>query len=198
MARERIIDKDWETDLTNPIITFTARKAGRTIKEGQVATFDLTKVASSANSPVTPEEYRFFLALHGGSQKIGDSYASVAGDIDLAFDNLNETIQQMYDGIWEARGEAEGMRIGELAEAVAHIKGLGVDAVRAMLKGPDAPNGDASDEDKAAYATQKEARTKQINELRRHPRVKLVMAELKAAKLKAAMAEAGELPELNM
>ena len=72
-----------------------------------------------------PEETRIQLALHGGSQKIGDSYAGAkeAGDV-LAYakQSTRDTIAQLYAGDWAVRGTGEGIRrASDLATALARI-----------------------------------------------------------------------------
>lgn len=68
------------------------------------------------------------LMLHGALQKIGDSYAGAAGDYDFAISNAKKVIDNLVAGNWKAAregGEAKP-KTGELAEAIARIKGIEV------------------------------------------------------------------------
>jgi hypothetical protein len=74
------------------------------------------------------------LTVHGALQKIGDSYAGVKGDVGQAKTNVDSMIEQLKDGKWKGdRGEA-GPRLGELAEAIARIKGVTVEISRAAVE----------------------------------------------------------------
>lgn len=77
------------------------------------------------------------LALHGLSQKLGDSYASVKGDVTKAFENASAVLSELKAGNFtkaRAAGEGEGKaRVGELAEAIARFKGVEVAAAAAAV-----------------------------------------------------------------
>lgn len=75
------------------------------------------------------------LALHGLSQKVGDSYASVKGDAAAAFEAAGRVIEQLKSGEWKtARASGEGKsRVSELAEAIARIKSVDVAKAAAAI-----------------------------------------------------------------
>jgi hypothetical protein len=66
------------------------------------------------------------LMLHGALQKIGDSYAGAAGDYEFAISNAKKVIDNLVSGQWKAAREAGEAKpkTGELAEAIARIKGI--------------------------------------------------------------------------
>jgi hypothetical protein len=79
-------------------------------------TFDMSKV---------PDAIKSRLALHGASQKVGDSYAGAAGSSDpLAYAKkaVEETIAQLYAGDWRAT-VAAGPRVNDLAVAISRATG---------------------------------------------------------------------------
>lgn len=71
------------------------------------------------------------LALHGASQKIGDSYAGVAKEakelnttaLDLAKANVRDTIAQIYKGEWRVNAGGGGPRVNDLAIAISRVTG---------------------------------------------------------------------------
>ena len=68
---------------------------------------------------------------HGLLQKLGDSYAGVKGDLDLAFANADAVVDSLRAGEWNRRGTAGAG--GVLAEAIARLTGRDVAEVAAML-----------------------------------------------------------------
>ena len=143
-------------------------------------TFDLTKCS---------DEMLTQLALHGASQKGGDSYASAKSatdgtDIDpneWALGQCQATIDQIYAGDWSVRRAGGGTSVTDLARALAEVMPDVNEAEAAERLA------DASKEDKAA--------------LRAHPAVKAVMERLRAeratAKAEAAAnADTSEAPSL--
>lgn len=87
-----------------------------------------------------PENIRLELALHGLSQKVGDSYASVKGDAVAAYAAAKKVIEQLLAGEWRtARAAGEGKsRVSELAEAIARLKNVEVSvAAAAVAKAPE-------------------------------------------------------------
>ena len=122
-------------------------------------------------------ETQLHLALHGISQKLGDSYSGCKGDIKVALELFKATLAQLKNGEWRAaRGEGESKpRITELAEAIARIKGLDISAVTAHLV-------TSSDDEKKA--------------MRNNDRVKAVIAVIRAEKAQARLDKLdAELPE---
>ncbi len=106
------------------------------------------------------------LALHGASQKIGDSYASAGAEADpLAAAKLavKETIAQLYAGTWRVNAGG-GPRVNDLAVALARVTGQ-------PLEGEDGTIADVatmSDEDKKV--------------LRAKPKIKAALAQIAAEK----------------
>ena len=86
------------------------------------------------------ETVRQCFALHGMSQKFGDSYAGV-GTADAAYDACATLVEAMSgdDGSWLQNGESAGPRVSMLAEAVARAKPekYTVESAAAMLKEKD-------------------------------------------------------------
>lgn len=104
--------------------------------EGSVVSFkfgnntELTLDVSTLDESIQTE-----LMLHGALQKIGDSYAGAAGDYDFAIGNAKKVIENLLAGNWKAAregGEAKP-KTGELAEAIARIKGIEVAAAAELV-----------------------------------------------------------------
>lgn len=75
------------------------------------------------------------LALHGLSQKLGDSYASAnekGWSVDECYDQAANVFNNLKDGNWAVSG---GSGTNILAEAVARITGLDVDECAAKVRG---------------------------------------------------------------
>lgn len=103
----------------------------------EVIAFDLTKVDQNT---------LLRLALHGASQKIGDSYAGAkeSGEdpIKYAHEAVSETIKQLYEGKWSVTRTGSGApRVSILVMAYARVKGITEDQALELL-------GDLSDDDK--------------------------------------------------
>ena len=111
--------------------------------------------------------------LHGAAQKIGDSYAGAKGDYDKAVEAAKGVIDQLAQGVWRAaRGEGEARpRLGELAEAIARIKGV--------------------DRDKAMAAVEK-ATDEQRKQWRGNAKVKATIAQIRAEAAAKALEQAAE------
>lgn len=81
-----------------------------------------------------PEEIRDRLAVHGLSQKLGDSYAS-AGDKGMTLDDcaagVRDIYQNLQNGIWSAGG---GSGVSILAEALARVVGESVEAAILIIQ----------------------------------------------------------------
>lgn len=128
--------------------------------------FDLSKVKP---------EIVLRLALHGASQKIGDSYAGAGGDDvadPLAFtkEAIAATIKQLYDGDWRTAAVG-GPRISDLAVAISQLTGQSVEAVSETLA---------------------EATAEQQKAMQKEPRIAAKLAEIRAkraAEKAAAMAK---------
>ena len=115
------------------------------------------------------------LALHGASQKVGDSYAGAGADDvadPLAFTQecVEETIKQLEAGDWRV-GATGGPRVSDLAVAIAQLTGKPIEEVSETLK-------TATDEQKKA--------------LRKDPRIAAAIAGIVAAKAAARAAKLAE------
>lgn len=127
------------------------------------------------------------LALHGGSQKGGDSYASakkVCADTDIdpvawSREQVEGVIDQLYNDDWTVRVPGAGVAT-DLATALA-------EAVNCEMSEAIARLSEASKEDRAA--------------LRKHPDIAAVLARIKSerasAKADAAAAKAGTGEDLS-
>jgi hypothetical protein len=107
-------------------------------------TFDCRKVKGF---DLIPEDVRAeFLGtaagrqfIHGGSQKVGDSYAGASQSdnaLEYAKVAVRETIAQLYAGDWRATS-ASGPRVSDLARALARVTGKTVEAAHAFVEGLD-------------------------------------------------------------
>jgi len=124
------------------------------------------------------------LALHGLSQKLGDSYAGA--EMAEAFELASSVATRLIEGEWtQAReGGGGGARMSMLVEALAAATGQTAEASLDVVKG-------MSDEQK--------------KELKKHPAIASKLATIaaeraveKAAKAEQAAAEAGDLPALPL
>lgn len=106
--------------------------------DGAIHAFDLSKV-----SP----EMVIQLALHGASQKIGDSYAGAAKAIEgtemteaeYVVDCVTSGIEQLYNNDWSIRtGAGAGPRITDLAKALAEAYKVTEDEAAERVAGLDA------------------------------------------------------------
>lgn len=145
-------------------INVEARTVSFDDEAGNVQTFELDKVS---------DEIRVRLALHGASQKVGDSYAGAGDSADptaYANEAVKDTIAQLLAGEWRVGGGG-GPRVSDLAQALSRISGESVEAVTEKLS-------KAGDEEK--------------KNLRKHPQVAAILAAIKAenaAKRAATLAE---------
>jgi len=112
----------------------------------------------SVNLSEIPQEIIHRLAMHGLSQKIGDSYAGV--DASEAFAKASAVSKDLLDGNWSTRVAAAGPRTTQLAEALAAATGKTLDEAASVLENMD-------DDAK--------------KDLRKHPQIKVHLAALKAA-----------------
>jgi hypothetical protein len=90
-------------------------------------------VAQLAN---IPQDIVNRLALHGLSQKLGDSYAS-AGEKGWSISDCRDEAQRVLDnligGVWAAKGGGTGVTI--LAEALARVAGKAIDEAVDVITG---------------------------------------------------------------
>lgn len=126
------------------------------------------------------ETIRTQLALHGLSQKLGDSYAG-AESLEAARGSVTGTLQQLVNGTWTQRSSGGGSKTSDLAEAVAQLKNAPVEDVAAKLA-------QLSDED--------------VKAIRANAKVKAIMAEIKAKraaeKARAAKKDAKDAGDLDL
>lgn len=135
---------------------------------------DETEINADVNS-FSPEIQKR-LAIHGLLQKGGDSYAGVKGNVAEAKANVQAILEQLTAGAWKGeRGDA-GPRLGELAEAIARIKSVPVEAARAAVE-------KADDDQRKTW--------------RSNAKVKAVIAQLRSEAAAQALEKAGE-EELNI
>lgn len=131
--------------------------------------FDLSKVS---------DEMLTQLALHGASQKGGDSYAGAKTATDgtsidpdeWARNECQRVVEQIYAGEWTVRRASGGPGITDLARALAEVMPDVTEAEAAERLA------EASKEDKAA--------------LRKHPAVAAVLQRLKAERAAAKLEQA--------
>lgn len=145
-----------------------AKKAEKKI-EGDVltVTFLETNEELTVNINDIPAETISRLAMHGLSQKIGDSYAGA--DAAESFARANGVASDLKDGNWSTRVAASGPRTTQLAEALAAATGKPLEEAAAKLEEMD-------DEGK--------------KNLRAHPQIKVELANIKAKKAADAAAKA--------
>ena len=159
-----------------------ARKSVDT--EKQTVNFDFGEGIESVHFAIADcsPEMVIQLALHGASQKIGDSYASAKSavaetDIDPAAWSASQAVgvvSQLYNDDWTVRS-AGTAAVTDLATALAEaVDGVDLEAATARLV-------DASKEDKAA--------------LRQHPAIAAVLTRIKAERATAKAATAAAKAE---
>lgn len=150
--------------MTKKATDATAKTVSFDFENGKVSVFDLSKV-----SP----EILNRLALHGASQKIGDSYAGAGDESDpvaYAEAAANDVIAQLYAGDWRVTATG-GPRVSDLAQAISQLSGQTVEAVTAGLN-------KATDEAK--------------KKLRKQPKIAAQLAQIKATNAAARAAKLAE------
>lgn len=78
------------------------------------------------------DEQKFNLLIHGAQQKIGDSYASAKGDYTIGVAAAQKVCDQLLADQWNASRASTGEgapKIGELAQAIANLKGMEIKLV---------------------------------------------------------------------
>jgi len=147
-----------------------AKKATKSI-DGDVITikFEETNEELVVDINNIPAETISRLAMHGLSQKLGDSYAGA--DATESFARAEGVAKDLQEGNWSTRVAASGPRTTQLAEALAAATGKTVDEAAAKLETLD------DDEKKA---------------LRSHAQIKVELARIKAEKATLAAQKAAE------
>ena len=162
----RFCEKDWDDAFEgNGSILYLNFANGHKIE------FDLEKVNGTTQRR---------LALHGASQKIGDSFAGVKGDFNQGIANAQKVVDQLYAGEWEGEREGGGPRLAELSAAIARIKNVPLE--------------------KAAAAVEK-ASKEQREGWRSNPQVKAMVAQIRAEKAADALKQSqsgGQSQELTV
>lgn len=147
MARTAIAKKDVHEDMTGVTINFT---------DGTPLTVNLSDL---------PDEMLTHLALHGLSQKLGDSYS---GEQDVAAARALATavFDRLKEGNWKAvREGGGGGRISDLAQALANVTGQSLEDCVTKLA-------DMEKDQKAG--------------LRKHAKIKAELAKIAAERAQAA------------
>lgn len=129
-----------------------------------------------------PGNIQKMLALHGLSQKLGDSYASVKGNVEEAMQRFEAVVTQLQSGEWRktrAEGNNEGSgKVTELAAAIARFRDAPIEKANAVVA-------KASPEQKKAW--QANAQIKAI--------IATIRAEKAAERAKSALATADANPD---
>lgn len=144
----------------------------------------------SQNVDELPDEMKRNLMFHGFGQKVGDSYAGAKGDFSKAKSAASDVIEQLKNGDWRAGRDGEAKpRLGELADAIARVKGIEVAEARAAVDAAAALDG--TDE-------QKKAGAEKLKNWRAHPRIKAALAAIRAEKAQADLEASGNTSELTL
>lgn len=155
-GRIKVADKDYDEETGTFSIVFA---------NGRQAEVNLDSL---------PQNIVRLLALHGLSQKLGDSYASVKGDVEEAIKRFDAVANQLASGEWkkarEGGGEGAG-KVTELAAAIARFRNAPIEKANAAVA-------KATPEQKKAWQG--------------HPQLKAIIAQIRAEKAaeKAAKAQA--------
>lgn len=159
-GRIKVADKDYDVETKTFSIVFADGS------ESEVALESL------------PAEIVSMLALHGLSQKLGDSYASVKGDVAEAKKRYEAVLTQLQNGEWKKAREGGGegsAKVTELAQAIARFRNAPLEKANAAVAG-------ASPEQKKAWQG--------------NPNIKALIATIRAEKAAEraakAQAKAGE------
>lgn len=139
-----------------------------------------------------PQNIVRLLALHGLSQKLGDSYASVKGDVASAKEKYQAVLEQLRAGEWRktrAEGESGGARVTELAAAIARFRNAPIEKANAVVAA-------ATPEQKKAW--QANAQIKAIIATIRAEKAAAKAAKAQAATGDEAAASDAELPSFDI
>jgi hypothetical protein len=155
-----------------------AKKASKTV-EGNVLTVDFVDDTQvSCDLTKLPDEIKTQLALHGLSQKVGDSYAG-ADSIEAARAAAQRVVDDLIAGRWTAQraGGGGGPRVTQLAEALARVATASADLPDMSIEEAVEVVSDMEDEQKKA--------------LRANAAIKAAMAEIKLERAKKEASEGG-------
>jgi hypothetical protein len=165
------VEKSYDLDA----MSLSIAVGGEAGKELEFATSDLS------------DEIKANLLMHGLSQKLGDSAASIKAKLKEALsrdpsdeelisavvDAINSTWKQLESGEWRAsRGEGEAKpRIGEVALAIARLRNMDVEEVQRLVA-----------------ATDKE----KVKQWRKHPQIQAEIAKIRQERAAERLAKAGD------
>jgi hypothetical protein len=152
MARQQIAKKNIHEDSSGVTIDFS---------DGEALTVNLSEL---------PEEMITHLALHGLSQKLGDSYSGES-DITVARTKAAGVAERLNKGDWKAVREGGGSKITDLAHALATVTGKTVEESVTVIS-----NMEAADK----------------KGLRNHPKIAAELAKITAARAQAKAEKAAE------
>lgn len=114
--------------MATKIATKTKQSLGVSFKfADKKETTQLFELSSLSGEMVTQ------LAIHGLSQKLGDSYSGIT-NVSEAMDTVAEVWKNLVAGNFNVRSSGTG---GMLAEAVARIRGITVEVAREMIESLD-------------------------------------------------------------
>jgi hypothetical protein len=146
-------------DVAAGTITFqfedgTAANGDQPAVPGSTQVFDISKLKATPEGLATLER----LAIHGASQKIGDSYAgakeSGTDPVAYAKEAVKDTIEQLYANKWSVTRTGSGApRTTLLVIAVSAVSGQSIEEVQTSIES-------LSDEEKAALQKQPKIRAK--------------------------------------
>lgn len=137
-----------------------ATAKAKKVIEGTVVTFSFSNGETIATDITKlTKDIRQYLALHGFSQKVGDSYAGTK-DAETAYNCAKAVIERLVAGDWKAARAAGGAapRNTKLVEALHRATGRELDECRELVG-----------------AMESEEKT----EIRKHPDVAKALAEMK-------------------
>ena len=160
-------EKKFLTKITPDMAGGVARQVAFVLGNGVKVVGDLAKM---------PADIVERLAIHGLSQKVGDSTSSLSKtrDFHAAFGAMQEIVDNLEKGLWSVRG---GSSTSDLVAALAELQGSDTETVQAAI--------DAASEE-------------QVAELRKHPQIRAKILELQAERQKAlAKANAEGMPSVG-
>lgn len=114
------------------------RVAKRTVDEQEESvafTFSNGKILVAKLADMAALQVR--LALHGISQKIGDSFADAKGDVAVAYAAASDTLAQLTAGTWSDRGTADEEAPNLICTAIAVTFGRDLAKVQSVWAGLD-------------------------------------------------------------
>lgn len=161
------VEKKFLNKITPDMAGGKARQVAFVLGNGVKVVGDLSKM---------PVEIVERLALHGLSQKVGDSTSSLSKtrDFHAAFGTMQEVVDNLEKGLWSVRG---GSSTSDLVSALAALTGEDTETIQTAI--------DSATEEKIA-------------EFRKNPEIKAKILEMQAERQKAlAKANAEDMPNLG-